>query len=118
METMKAVRDTIAKAVEGLNVPVLSVTASDTLMSSVWVTGSFDPKENWNNGIFENSRYFRFHITPAENCRYYIPEVDTRVTVELAYKSYTVDKGFRKSTTYPERAAERIAKWLAEGGVV
>lgn len=89
---------------------VLSVQTDDNLMSSIQIRGSFDPRETWANGIWENSRYFRFAIIPEKGKRYYSP--GEKVTVELR-GSWKLPK-FRKSTTTPEKALQRIQKWIAQ----
>ncbi len=107
----------LVKALEGVEVPYLTVSTDDNLMSSIWVVGSFDKKESWEYGIFENSKGFRISIIPEKGKRYYTP--GDRVTVEWSYIGYFRDSnGFhvlthpRKSTTTPEKAFEKIRKWL------
>ena len=86
-------------------VPVGHARTDDNLMSTIWVAGSFDKRETWANGIFENSRYFRFMISTEKGRRYY-SEGD-RVTAEL-----TTDRGFRKYTATPEKVAAKIRAWI------
>lgn len=89
---------------------VFNVTASDWLCSTIDVTGSFDAKETWVNGIYQNSRYFRFAIQP-KNKRYY-HEGDT-LTVELQSQSYKVGR-FRKYTGPLDKILAKINDWLAK----
>src|ERR1035437_2833216 len=51
---------------------------------SVMLAISIEPKENWKNGIFENSKYLRFHITSDG-------------IIELFTKQYTIPEKFRKT---------------------
>jgi len=100
----------LAESVVGLT-PQCMVVVDDNLMSSVCVSGSFDEEEKWVNGIWENSRYFRFFINPRKGARYY--KQGEKVTIELACK-WTLHKEhpFRKSTTTPEKAIQRIVAWV------
>lgn len=70
-----------------INVPYINAKVS-TLgglnRPSVMVAISIEPKENWKNGIFENSKYLRFHITYDG-------------IIELFTKQYTIPEKFRKS---------------------
>lgn len=107
----------LVKALEGVTVPFLTVSTSDNLMSGIWVVGSFDKKESWEYGIFENSKGFKIFISAEKGKRYYTP--GDRVTVEWSYIGFFRDSnGFhtlthpRKSTTTPEKAFEKIRKWL------
>lgn len=89
--------------------PYLVVRVDDNLLSNVSIKGSLDAKDTWANGIWENSRGFRFTITPANGKRYYIGEL--LVEVELSSRHFA-GPAFRKSTTTPEKAIERIKQWL------
>lgn len=52
---------------------------------SVLLSLSLDPKDTWVNGIFENSRYMKFHIS--------LPNI-----IEMITSSYKIEgKKFRKS---------------------
>lgn len=105
---MQAIADQLTQAISGLT-PHLVVRCDDNLMSNVTLRGSLDPKDAWTNGIWENSRYFRFDIEPAKGQRYY---AGGEVEVALE-QSYGVPK-FRRSTTTPEKAIERIVKWIKD----
>lgn len=89
--------------------PVFSVRASDNLCSVCYVSGSFDPRETWKNGIKENSRYFRFNISPAKT-RYY-SEGDA-IQVELEQSSPGLQK-FRKYTGPLDKILPKINAWIA-----
>ena len=101
---MAPVRDRIDVALSGI-VPVLRVSTDDNIMSSVSVRGSLDPRDEWANGIEENSRHFRFSIVPQKGARYYT-EGDDKVTVELAtvHGKLGRAKKFRKRTTTIDKA--------------
>lgn len=90
----------------------LVVQTNDNIMSSVHIQGTHDPKDTWANGIIENSRCFHFMITPAKQQRYYTE--GSNVTIQLLTKCYRITEKFRKSTTTPEKAIERIADWIAK----
>lgn len=91
--------------------PIIRVQADSNIMSSCYVTGSFDPMGTHTNGIFENSKYFKFSITPAKGKRYH--KENGEVTIELRLKHHSLAK-FRKSTTTEEKAILRIVKWINE----
>jgi len=99
-------------AIDGITLDCLNVTSDDNIMSSVWVRGSFDPRDSWANGIFMNSRWFMFSIVPAKGARYYDSETEIKVTVELDNVSHKISRKFRKSTTTSTKAIERIREWI------
>ena len=69
--------------------------------SSQFVKVSCDDKEEWINGIFENSRYGTFHIYPENNT----------LKVELISKGLNTLK-FRKATVKSDaEALLRIKTW-------
>ena len=105
---MQGIRDMIAQELDGL-VPVLNVKTDDNLMSSVTVSGTFDAKEDWANGIYENSRYFRFAVVPPKGARYY--DGGDKVTLELWSKSYKLPKS-RKYTGTPAKVAAKLRAYL------
>jgi hypothetical protein len=107
---MQGVRDAADKQLAGC-APVIRSQTDDNLMSSVWIVGSLDPRETWINGIWQNSRYFRFMLSPAGGQRYY--EAGGRVEVELTQRHFGLPN-FRKSTTTAEKAIHRIRQWLAK----
>ncbi len=88
-------------------VPYCRIECDDNLMSSVWIHGSYDPKETWSYGIYQNSNYFQFSITPAKGQRYYN---GGDVTVE--YCSGSVRRKFRKYTASPEKVVAKIKDWM------
>lgn len=104
---MKAIND-LAEIM--LSATYLKSYTDDNIMSSVRIAGSHNPIQDWNNGIFENSRYFIFSIMPANGCRYYTP--GDQITVELVSKHYAITESFRRSTTTPEKALQRIQDWI------
>ena len=109
---MQAVCEQTKKALEGL-VPHLSIKTDDNFCSSVCIHGTFDPKENWFNGIFQNGLYFVISISPEKGGRYY--EEGMKVTVELSTASYKVtDKigRMRKYTGPIDKVLAKIVKWL------
>ena len=106
---MQAIGDQATVALQGL-APDLHVITNDNLCSSVLISGSLDAKETWVNGIFLNSRYFRFSLHASKGRRYY-SEGD-QVTVEGS-AHYSLPK-LRKYTGTPEKCIERIAKWMRE----
>lgn len=89
--------------------PYFQCRASDNLCSDVTIRGSFDAKETWTSGIWENSRHFRFTISPAKK-RWYT-EGDT-LTVELE-QAYKLSK-FRKYTGPLDKILAKINAWIAE----
>jgi hypothetical protein len=88
--------------------PVFACRASDNLMSLVYVSGSFDTRESWPNGIKENSRYFRFSIIPKGR-RYYNDGDTLTVELEQGYKL----KKFRKYTGPLDKILAKINEWIA-----
>ena len=104
---MASVAAEVEAALSGL-APVLRVNTDDNLCSSVWVCGSLDPRESWVNGIFENSRGFRFMLTAPGGARYYS---GGPVTVKLAYQHYKLPK-FRKYTGPVDKVAAKVAAWI------
>ena len=96
----------------GLSAPFLVVSESDNIMSSVTIRGSLDPKETWANGIFQNSRYFLFTITPPKGQRYFDGD-SGKVVVELLCGD--VGK-FRKYTGPANQAVAKLVKFLKQSG--
>jgi hypothetical protein len=106
---MLAIATQTSAALEGL-LPYLSVTATDNLMSSVHIRGSFQAKEQWSNGIFHNSPYFIIFIQPEGDKRYYNP-ADTKVTLELTSKGGKVAK-LRKYTATVDKVIAKLRQWI------
>jgi hypothetical protein len=92
--------------------PYLSIVTNDNIMSSVWIRGSYQSREEWNYGIYENSPYFSFFLKPHKGQRYYTEGEE--ITVELASVSYKVGRKFRKYTGTPEKCLQKIAAWIRE----
>jgi hypothetical protein len=100
------------EALKGL-VPHLFFNTNDNLCSSVYIHGTFDPKEDWSNGIFQNGLYFIISIQPEKGKRYY--EEGMKVTVELASVSYKVTEKIgrmRKYTGPVDKVLAKIVKWI------
>jgi hypothetical protein len=87
----------------------VNVSTDDNLCSGVDVRGSFDADLH---KIWQNSRFFVFSMTAPRGQRYYDPRSDPRVTVELLSRHHELKTPFRKSTTTPDKAVERIRKWI------
>lgn len=104
---MKAIGVEARTRLESL-APYMAFKTDDNLMSSVLISGSFDPKDDWANGIYENSRYFRFHITPHNKQRWY--NDGEPVCVELI-QGYNVPK-FRKYTGPANKVLDKIEAWI------
>ena len=106
---MQAICDKIRE--ELVTLPYVSVSTNDNLMSSVYVRGTFDPKENWTNGIFQNGLYFVISICPEKGKRYYTE--GEKITVELGSCSYLLgETKMRKYTGPVEKVIEKINKWF------
>lgn len=105
---MQAIADQAAAFLAGL-LPVLNVNTDDNFGSAVDVSGSFDPKETWEYGIRENSRYFRARMEPK--AKYYTP--GDNVSVELMARSYKLPK-LRKYTGTPEKCLAKLKAWIQE----
>lgn len=105
---MQAIAD-IAKA--RLSCTYLTISVTDNLCSAITIYGSFDKREAWKNGIFENSKNFKFMITSKNNKRYY--EEGDHLTVELLICSrQIINRNFRKYTGTPEKVIAKIADWI------
>lgn len=113
---MQAIRDACASVLFKADlVPSLSIHTDDNIMSSVTIKGTFDPPNEWKNGIEYNSRHFRFVIVPMEGMRYYntlFPDKDdSKVTVELEHCQSNLSV-FRKYTATPEKVIAKIKTWM------
>lgn len=109
---MKDIAVQLSKSVENL-ASFLRVSVDDNIMSSVSLRGSFDKREDWSSNIYENSRYFRFMITPPKGQRYY--KDGDPIKVELAQKSYKIERKFRAYTGPVDKVIDKIVKWIKEG---
>jgi len=92
-------------------IPFLKITCSDALMSSVTISGSFDERDTWENRIYENSRHFRFMITPEGRKQFY-DEADQKVTVELFQCCYKIKGKFRKYTGTHTTCLAKVLQWI------
>lgn len=108
---MQAVRDEIADALEDLDIPVLQVTTDDNIMSSVSIVGSLEPREQWINGILQNSPYFKMSVAPSSG-RYY-SEGD-KMSVELIASGMGMPKFRKYSTDKVDRIAKKIRDYLTK----
>lgn len=88
----------------------LSITTNDNLMSSVTVRGSFQAKEQWLYGIFENSPRFIFMVRPMDGKRYYDPS-DPKVSIDLISSCHTLTK-FRKYTGPVNKVLAKLLEWI------
>lgn len=88
-------------------VPYAHLSCDDDLMSSVWLKCSFDKKEEWEYGIYHNSKYFMIRIIPPNGARYYS---EGNVTAELSSGSKVAK--FRKYTSTPEKVIAKIREWI------
>lgn len=88
----------------------LSIKTDDNLMSSVCVRGSFQAKEHWLYGIFENSPRFIFMIRPMDGKRYYDP-TDPKVSIELISCCHKLTK-FRKYTGPVDKVLAKLLDWI------
>lgn len=103
---MEAIKN---KVKEITGIPYFKVETDDNLCSSVFVRGSFDPKETWSNGIFHNSRYFIIRIAPKT--RYYTP--GDELVMEMTSKGNKVNK-LRKYTGSVEKVIAKLKEWLVK----
>lgn len=92
--------------------PHMIIRCDDNIMSNISISGSFDPKEKWTNGIYENSRFFRFGLFPQKGQRYYTE--GENIAVELCMKQYTITNKFRKYTGPVDKVIPKIVKWIEE----
>lgn len=104
--SMQTIANNAKQTLENL-VPYLSVITSDNLGASVSIRGSFDKKETWNNGIFYNSKHFRFDIQPKTK----LYNENDQVSVTLETKHHNLPK-FRKFTGTPEMCIDKIHQWI------
>lgn len=98
-------------------VPVIKVHTDDNIMSTLYIDGSFDLRENWEMGIMRNSRYFSIRISTEKGARYYEPGKKLtlewmnvgHIKVDGRYKPMTAP---RKSTNTPEKIFAKVKQWL------
>jgi len=95
---------------EQLHAPFLQVSTDDNLCSSVSIKGSSDAKGEWENGIWQNSRYFHFNVSPLKGKRYY-DDSDPKVTVQL-YSGCRKEAKFRKYTAPVHKVIAKIQSWI------
>lgn len=103
---MKAIAEIILNIPH--NIPHLSITCNDNLMSSIIIRGNFTPKDKWINNVYENGNYFILRIIP-HNARYYHPD-DSKITIESII---TKGNKFRKYTGPVEKVIEKLQAWLS-----
>lgn len=91
--------------------PYVKIQTDDNLMSHVTIWATKEPQEQWCNNIFHNARYVIASITPAKGRRYYEPDIDSGVTVEVTSRGRDVPK-FRKYTGPPHKAIKKLQDFL------
>jgi hypothetical protein len=91
-------------------IPFLEVDNDSNLCSSIHIMGSFDKRETWSNGIFQNSRYFQFSIFPKNKERDY---KGGEMTLEvLTCASDKMKKKFRKVSGDKDKIASKLKEWI------
>ena len=90
-------------------VPYLSIRASDNLMSSVTIRGTFEPREEWINGIFHNASYFIISLVPMKGKRYYTP--GENITVDVTSLGRRLPK-LRKYTGPVDKCIAKVKDWI------
>ena len=63
--SFETIKDAVDKLNQKIDAPVVKASYSTLGVerdASILLAVSLDPKESWSNGIYENSRYMRFHI--------------------------------------------------------
>jgi hypothetical protein len=88
--------------------PYLAIKTDDNLMSSVWIRGSFQHKEDWQSSIYYNSPYFCFAIVPMKGARYYTSGENVTVTLD----NRGVGAKFRKYTGPIDKVLRKIQDWI------
>ena len=109
---MSSVADIASSQIKADATPFLKIKSSDKFGSSVMITGSYDPPSAWSFGDWQNSRNFRFDVTPAGSKQYY--DAGQPVTVTLLQKSPDIKAKFRKFTGTPEKAMSKVNQWIAD----
>lgn len=104
---MQAIADQAIFALDAHKTPMFAIGTDDHICSCVAINGSFDAKETWTNGIYQNSRYFIFCIQPAKGKRCY----DVGDTLQVELVSSWKPK-FRKYTGPLPKILEKIAAWI------
>jgi len=102
---MQLTKEDAAHIEKNLNAPFLNVnfsTLGGVDKGSITVGISLDEKENWSSGIFHNSRYSHFHITPDGK-------------IEQFSKCYRIKTKFRKSNFKTvDEAIAKIQAWIVK----
>ena len=110
--SMKSVADKILELSSDIHLPAFNVFADDNIASSVVVRGTFDPKNEWENGLFQNSRYFIFFIKPAKNYRWNdMYHEGDNVTIKLSSK---LDREFPEFTGTPDEVINLMIQWIKD----
>jgi hypothetical protein len=102
---MQALAERVAKEVGGLT-PWMRVTTDDNFCSSIFIRGSYQLKEQWANGIFENSDYFLIKLAPKT--RYY--SEGQEIGMEMV-TSHGVAK-MRRYHGPVDKVLEKVIKWI------
>lgn len=98
-------------AIKGV-LPHIVVKTDDNIMSNVTIYASKQHKDQWTSGIFHNSPYVIVSITPAKGQRYYDPNTNPQVTVEVTSTGSRNFPKFRKYTGTPEKVIAKFAAYL------
>lgn len=110
--SMKSVADRIIELSGDIQLPVFNVFADDNIASSVVVRGTFDPKNGWENGLFQNSRYFIFFIRLAKNYRWNdMYHEGDNITIKLLSK---LEVEFPEFTGTPDEAVNLMIQWIKD----
>jgi hypothetical protein len=106
---MQAICEVVRKTLDG-TVGWLSVSTDDNIMSSVWIQGTLENREEWKYGIFHNASHFLIRIMPANGKRYY-DATDEKVTLELCTRSRKLS-ALRKYTGPKEKVIAKLKAWV------
>ena len=116
---MQAICVEVREAFEAMDrkPPFLRIKTDDNFLSNVCIQGSLDPREDWQNGIWENSHGFRFSIVPMKvnkkTLRYY-DESQPKVCVSLQHEPWRLEKRFRTYTGPVDKVIAKIIEWFDE----
>lgn len=97
----------LAQIAEKIDLPAafVRVSESDSIATSITITGSFDDRNLWKNGILHNSRYFIVQISTPNGKAYQGGDV---VLEGLAGVK------IRKFTGSPDKALARLLSWCQQ----
>jgi hypothetical protein len=92
-------------------VPYLWLRTNDNLGSSILIVGSFQPKDQWVNGIIENSSYFKLLVHPKGK-KYY--EQGDLLQFEGTKIKELRKPLLRSMSGTPDKVLARIKTWIIE----